>query len=215
MTTPAQPDTGAGAEPDTGSAPEGTTIDQQPDTSATDGTDWQAEAEKWKGLARKHEGNSKTNKQKLDELLSKQQGTPSLEDLQAELAAEREAREAAEGHGAELAYKNTVSSIATNSGLNAAELLDSGRFRDKVAELLGDDFDDDELLAAVEKVAKTKEFAGNPRFAGSKAPPRSGADITGGPGAPRQVTEDELHKMTPEQIVEAQEKGLLRSLLGG
>ena len=45
MTTPAQPDTGAGAEPDTGSAPEDTTTDagQQADATATDAPDHAAE----------------------------------------------------------------------------------------------------------------------------------------------------------------------------
>ena len=33
--------------------------------------------------------------------------------------------------------------------------------------------------------------------------------------APRQVTEEELSRMSPEQIVEAQDKGLLKNLLGG
>jgi hypothetical protein len=48
------------------------------------------------------------------------------------------------------------------------------------------------------------------------AAPAGGADLDGGnPGAPRQLTEADLTKMTPEQIVKAQEDGLLRNLLGG
>jgi predicted Zn-dependent protease len=212
MTTPAQPDTGAGAEPDTGSAPDDA-IDQQPDVSATDDTDWKAEAEKHRALSRKHEQRAKANKQQLDELLSKQQGTPSVEDLQAQTASEREAREAAESRVAELAYERSVDRVARKVGADAEALLDSDRFRREVTDELGDDFDDDDLAKAVSKVAA--KFAKDPRFADSKAPARSGADITGGPGAPRQVTEEELKRMSPDQIVEAREKGLLANLLGG
>src|SRR5437879_1671387 len=215
MTTPAQPDTGAGAEPDTGSAPEDTTTDagQQADATATDAPDHAAEVSKYKALARKHEDRAKASKKQLDDLLAKQQGEPTLEDLQAQTASERERAEAAEERAAELAYDIAVNRAASKVGADAEALSDSDRFRREVTEELGDDFDDDDLRAAVQKIAA--KFAKDPRFAGSKAPARSGADITGGPGAPRQITEDELHKMTPEQIVEAQDKGLLKNLLGG
>lgn len=225
MTTPAGAETAAGA-PETGDAsPEQTPTGQQ---SATDQvTDW---ATTFEGMtpeevrtaldhARTWEKRAKENKAKLEQAKAAtagpKDGEPTLEDLQAQATADRERAEAAEERAAELAYKSTVNSVAATNGLDGVELLDSGRFRDKVAEELGDDFDDDDLLAAVEKVAKTREFAGNPRFASTKAPARSGADITGGPGTPRQVTEEELKRMSPDQIVEAQEKGLLANLLGG
>lgn len=215
MTTPAQPDTGAGAEPDTGSAPEDTTADtgQQVDATATDAPDPAAEVSKWKAQARKHEERAKANKKQLDDLLAKQQGEPTLEDLQAQTASERERAEAAEERAAELAYDIAVNRAAAKVGADAEALSDSDRFRREVTEELGDGFDDDDLKAAVQKIAA--KFAKDPRFAGGKAPARSGADITGGPGTPRQVTEDELSRMSPEQIVEAQDKGLLKSLLGG
>jgi hypothetical protein len=41
---------------------------QQTDTSTTDEKDWKAEAEKWRALARKHEGNAKTNASAAQEL---------------------------------------------------------------------------------------------------------------------------------------------------
>jgi hypothetical protein len=213
MTTPAQPDTGAGAEPDTGSATEDTAIDTQPDASATDDTDWKAEAEKHRALSRKHEQRAKDNKRQLDELLAKAQGEPTLDDLQSRLSDATTAREEAEGRIAELAYERSVDRAARKLGADADALLDSDRFRREVSEELGDDFDDDDLSKAVQKVAA--KFAKDPRFSGTRAPARSGADITGGPGAPRQVTEEELSRMSPEQIVQAQDKGLLANLLGG
>lgn len=216
MTTPAQPDTGAGAEPDTGSAPEPTTDAPQPTAPDTDATDWQAEAEKYKALARKHETRAKANKTALDEALAKgkpKDGEPSLEDLQSRLSAADKAREDAEARVAEVAYERTVDRIARKVGADGEALLDSDRFRREVSDEVGEDFDDDDLAKAVQKIAA--KFAKDPRFAGTRPAARSGADITGGPGAPVQVTLEELNKMTPEQIVEAQDKGLLKNLLGG
>lgn len=209
--TESVPDTGQ-AQPDTGgSAPEPAT-DQQP-AATGDGTDWQAEAEKWKGLARKHETTAKKNKQSLDEILAKQQGAPSVDDLQKRLTDADTARQQAEERLVELTYANVVNRTAREVGADADALLDSAGFRDAVADELGEDFDDDDLAKAVAKVAK--EFAAKPRFAAAgRVPARSGADITGGPGVLRQLTEADLRRMSPEEIVAAQEKGQLNTLLG-
>ena len=43
---------------------------------------------------------------------------------------------------------------------------------------------------------------------------KSGTDMSGQSGKPRQITVSELETMTPEQIVDAQTKGLLDDLLG-
>lgn len=223
MTTPAQPDTGAGAAPDTGSAPATdpttTPTDVQPqDAPDTDAdTDWKAQAEKWKAQARKHEQRAKANKQALDDAkkaTAPKDGEPTVEDLTRQLKEAQESRAELEERATELAYSHAVSRAAAKAGADAEALLDSGSFRDAVAEELDEDFDDDDLAAAVEKVAK--EFAKKSRFAanGSRAPARSGSDMPGGPAGLRQITEAELARMSPEQIVEAQEKGQLNSLLG-
>jgi len=217
MTTPAQPDTGAGsAAPDTGSAPEGTTTETAPEqTTGTDVTDWQAEAEKWKTQARKHEERSKANKKALDDALNASKpkaGEPGPEDWQRQVAEATERATAAETRAAELAYRSTVSRIAATVNADADALLDSDSFLEAVETELGDDFDDDELAAAVTKVAK--EYAKKLRFAKQTGPARSGADISGGPAGLRQLTEDDLQRMSPEQIVDAQNKGQLNSLLG-
>ena len=147
MTMPAQPDTGAaGAAPDTGTAP----TDEAPETTAPDTgeeVDWQAEAEKYKALARKHEQRAKDNRKALAEAQAKgkpAEGEPSLDDLRAQLDEVTTAREAAEARAVELAYETTVSRVARDVGADADALLDSQSFRDAVAEELDEDFDDDE-----------------------------------------------------------------------
>lgn len=183
MTTPAQPDTGtAGAAPDTGTAPEtGTTT--QDAAAATETVDWQAEAEKYKALARKHEQRAKTNKQALDDLQAKAAPAEGEEDWKAKYEAAEGRASEAEIRAVELTYESTVTRIAGTVGADAEALLDSQSFRDKVAEELDDDgFDDDELKAAVAKHAK--EFAKKPRYAAQRASGgASGGDFTGSPGA--------------------------------
>lgn len=223
MTTPAQPDTGAGAAPDTGSAPSTTDADATTQTQTdqqtpdTDATDWQAEAEKWKAQARKHEDRAKANKRALDEAQAARQDGDEGEDWQSKATEAEERAQAAEERAVELAYESTVNRVAAKAGLDPEALLDSDSFRRKVGEELDDDWEPDDidgLRAAVEKVAKSKEFAGSPRFTTSRAPARSGADMPGGPAGLRQLTDADLSRMTPEQIVAAQEKGQLNNLLG-
>lgn len=184
MTMPAQPDTGAaGAAPDTGTAP----TDEAPEQAAPDTgeVDWQAEAEKYKALARKHEQRAKENRKALAEAQAAgkpAEGEPSLDDLRAQLDEVTTAREAAEARAVELAYRDTVRTAASTIGADAEALLDSQSFRDAVADELDEDFDDDDLREAVAKVAK--DFAKKPRFAARQpAAGRSGGDFTGGPGA--------------------------------
>lgn len=216
MTTPAGADTAAGADaPDTGSAPDGTTDPTTSETTTGTDVDWQAEAEKYKALARKHEDRSKANKKALDDALAASKpkdGQPGPDEWQKQVAEATERATAAEQRAAELAYRNTVSRIAATVNADADALLDSESFLAAVEQELGDDFDDDELATAVTKVAK--EYAKKPRFAKQTGPARSGADITGGPAGLKQLTEADLSRMTAEQIVEAQNKGQLDSLLG-
>lgn len=230
MTMPAEPGTGAPGAPETGdpSTEPNTPTGAQPEPGGTDTGDW---ASLFEGMtpqevkdrldhARTWEKRAKTNKAKLEQLTAagtatSGDGEPSLDELRQQYESERERADAAEERAVELAYTSNVNRVAAKTGLDAEQLLDSDRFRRLVGEELGDDFDDDDLRAAIEKVAKSKEFANNPRFTGGQRPPaRSGADITGGPGALRQLTEDDLQRMTPEQIVAAQERGQLNGLLG-
>ena len=182
MTTPAQPDTGtAGAAPDTGTAPEADPTSEQT-APATGEVNWQAEAEKYKALARKHEQRAKANKQALEEAQAKGKPAEGEEDWQAKYEEAQARASEAEVRAVELAYETTVTRIAGTVGADAEALLDSQAFRDAVAEELDDDFDDDDLKAAVEQVAR--EFATKPRFAAQRGGAgRSGGDFTGAPGA--------------------------------
>lgn len=128
---------------------------------------------------------------------------PDPEQLQASLtAAQTERRDAL--------IRAALYETASEHGANPAALRDSVSFLDSVREL---DPTDSAALVAAAKAA----LAANPNLSATPAgPARGGADLSGGGGSePRQLTEDDLSKMTPEQIVEAQDKGLLRNLLGG
>lgn len=167
--------------------------------------------------ARTWEKRAKDNKKAFDDLKAKGQpadGEPTPDDLKAQLEQATAAREEAEIRAVELTYETTVTRIAAQVGADAEALLDSQKFRDAVAAELDDDgFDDDDLKAAVNKVAK--EFARQPRYSATPTgPTRSGTEMHGATGGPRQITEAELAAMTPEQIVAAQEAGQMNALLG-
>jgi len=54
----------------------------------------------------------------------------------------------------------------------------------------------------------------NPKLKAVRATGASGIELSGGTGEQGQITEQQLKTMSPEQIVQAQSKGLLRNLLG-
>ncbi|MET9954218.1 hypothetical protein ABZ135_22080 [Streptomyces sp. NPDC006339] len=128
---------------------------------------------------------------------------PDAEQLQASLtAAQSERRDAL--------LRAALYETASEHGANPGALRDSVSFLDSIKDI---DPTDSAALVAAAKAA----LAANPSLSAAPAgPARGGADLSGGGGNdPRQLTEDDLSRMTPEQIVEAQDKGLLRNLLGG
>ena len=128
---------------------------------------------------------------------------PDAEALQASLtAAQSERRDAL--------LRAALYETAAEHGANPSALRDSVSFLDSIKDI---DPTDSAALVAAAKAAATA----NPSLSASPAgPARGGADLSGGGGSePRQLTEDDLSRMSPEQIVDAQEKGLLRNLLGG
>lgn len=128
---------------------------------------------------------------------------PDPEQLQASLsAAQTERREAL--------LRAALYETASEHGANPSALRDSVSFLDSIREI---DPTDSAALVAAAKAAITA----NPSLAATPAgPARGGADLSGGGGNdPRQLTEDDLSRMSPEDIVAAQDKGLLRNLLGG
>lgn len=76
--------------------------------------------------------------------------------------------------------------------------------------------DEDEVADAIDNLLKERPYLGTaataaaPRFQGS-----GDGGARKGTGGPRQLTEQEVQKLTPEQIDEAHRKGQLRDYLGG
>lgn len=108
------------------------------------------------------------------------------------------------------AVELAVYRAAAANKANPDALLDSASFLAKVRTLdpTGADF------ATQVTDAITAAVTANPILKATQAVGASGVDLGGGTGEQGQITEAQLHTMTPEQIVDAQSKGLLRSLLG-
>jgi hypothetical protein len=96
---------------------------------------------------------------------------------------------------------------AATTGADPTRLLDSNSFLASIAGL-------DPSDGAAVNAAITAALAANPNLKAVQAAAASGTEL-GGSGEQGQITEAQLARMSPEQIVEAQNKGLLRHLLGG
>ena len=152
-------------------------------------TDWAAEAAKWKELARKNEARAKDNADKAKRFDEIEEASRSdLEKAQAKIAElERTAQEATAA--------KLRSDIARTKGV-PVELLTGS--------------DEETLTAQADTLLAFK----------GTAPAAPSADGQGKQGDPvsagvRQLTRDEFNRLSPEQKLEAQEKGQLTSLLGG
>jgi len=116
------------------------------------------------------------------------------------------AREQARQTAVELA----VYRAAAANKANPDALLDSASFLAKVRTLdpNGADFATQVTDAITAAVTANKSLKATPAVGAS------GVELNGGTGETGQITEAQLARMTPEAIVEAQEKGLLKNLLG-
>ncbi|WP_128977277.1 hypothetical protein [Streptomyces roseicoloratus] len=189
-------------------APQPTSDGQQPrmyDAAYVDGL--RKEAAQWRTKLRESEQAQEARFTGLMDQLKaagiKLGDKPDAEQLQASLtAAQSERREAL--------LRAALYETASEHGANPSALRDSVSFLESIKDI---DPTDSAALVAAAKAALTA----NPTLSAAPAgPARGGADLSGGGGnEPRQLTEDDLSRMTPEQIVEAQDKGLLRNLLGG
>lgn len=153
-----------------------------------------SEVEKWKALARKNEQRAKENAEKAKRLDELEEASKSEQQKLSE-AAELARREAAET-AAELAKLRA----AVKHGLTDDDL-----------DLLGTGTPE-EIEARAERLAA--RLRGNPR------PATPSADGQGNQGDPvttgvKQITREQLKSLTPEQIIEAEAKGQLSSLLSG
>ena len=94
-------------------------------------------------------------------------------------------------------------------GVNIKALMDSVSFNRQIEGLdpSAQDF------ASQVLVAINAAVAANPQLKTSQAPVKGGNELPGGPGGAEQITEAQLASMTPKQIEEAMNKGLLKNLL--
>lgn len=187
------------------------TPDQAPEPTAPEPTmtdapavesdkDWEAEAAKWKALARKHENANASSLKELEQLRTAQ-----MSDTEKAIAeAEKRGRDAAlKELRADMARSKLQAQAAGKvADVDALlEVVDVSRF------IKEDGIDEDAIAATIERLTKVAPA--------QPAPPKFGSVELGPQGdRPRQLGEADLVRMTPEQIVEARAKGQLDDLLG-
>ena len=162
--------------------------------------DYQAEADKWKAMARKHEQQAKGNAEAAKELAAIKEAQKTAEEKAAGRAAELE-RKAAAAELKALRYE-----VATETGLPA-----------KLIPYLRGDTADEMQASAAELIGLLipKIEEGKPELPPTrpKEALKPGNTKTEDQGLP-QLSRDDLKRMTPEQIVKAKEQGQLDAVLG-
>jgi hypothetical protein len=149
--------------------------------------DWQAEAEKWKTFARKHEDAAKANADKAKRFDEFEESQKTEQQKLADKLA------AAEARAAELEVKTLRAEVAADKGIPASLLSGSTL---------------EELTASADALVAFRGEKPKPDLGGGDR----GADV-GGKGG--QITSREaLQSMTPEEINQARLDGRLNTLLG-
>ena len=150
--------------------------------------DWEAEARKWKELSRKNESRMKENAEKArlyDE--AQEQGKSELQKAQ-EAAAKAEARAAA------MEAEALRARVAAATGVDADLLAGSS---------------EEELRASAERLLAWR----GPQV--PKGAPATDAGVRGDEiRAARQLTRDDLKKMSPAEIIKARQDGQLNNIMG-
>ena len=150
--------------------------------------DWEAEARKWKELSRKNESRMKENAEKArlyDE--AQEQGKSELQKAQ-EAAAKAEARAAA------MEAEAMRAKVAAATGVDADLLSGSS---------------EEELRASAERLLAWRA-AQVPKGA-----PATDAGVRGDEiRAAKQLTRDDLKKMSPSEIIKARKDGQLNNIMG-
>lgn len=151
-------------------------------------TDWEAEARKWKELSRKNESRMKENAEKArlyDE--AQEQGKSELQKAQ-EAAAKAEARAAA------MEAEAMRAKVAASTGVDADLLSGSS---------------EEELRASAERLLAWR---------GAQVPKGAPATDAGVRGeeirAAKQLTRDDIKKMSPSEIIKARKDGQLNNIMG-
>ena len=170
----------------------GDATSSQETTAAAEDTaqqvDWEAEARKWKELSRKNESRMKENAEKArlyDE--AQEQGKSELQKAQ-EAAAKAEARAAA------MEAEAMRAKVAAATGVDADLLSGSS---------------EEELRASAERLLAWR---------GAQVPKGAPATDAGVRGdeirAARQLTREDLKKMSPAEIIKARQDGQLNNIMG-
>ena len=150
--------------------------------------DWEAEARKWKELSRKNESRMKENAEKArlyDE--AQEQGKSELQKAQ-EAAAKAEARAAA------MEAEAMRAKVAAATGVDADLLSGSS---------------EEELRASAERLLAWRAVQV------PKGAPATDAGVRGDEiRAARQLTRDDLKKMSPSEIIKARKDGRLNNIMG-
>lgn len=166
-------------------------------------TDWQAEAEKWKTLSRKHE----KNWQKL---------TGEVEDLRkAQMTDAEKAIAEAEGRGRQAALESIAAeraqlkleTAAAKAGVDIAPVLgviDVSKF------VTDGDVNADAIGDFVSQLSAQFAQPNEPKF-----PQGLGIGPQASQSKPGQLTRADMARMTPQEIAEADDKGLFDDLKAG
>lgn len=169
---------------------------QKPDTGTAPVTDWQAEAEKWKALSRKHEDSSKANADKAKLYDDAQEAAKTEAQKQADALAKLQQENEA------LKVTNLRAKVAEEKGVPAALLTGSTQAEIEAAA--------DALIA----------FRGEQKPATPAAPSAAGQGKVGTPvgaGAP-QLTKADVEKLYADgnydEIEKARTEGRLNVLFG-
>lgn len=177
---------------------------QQQESAPDMDKDWKAEAEKWRSLSRKHEDNWKKLSKEIEELRKAQMSEQERALLEAEERGRRAALESIAHERAQL----KLEAAAAKAGVDLspiAEMLNVSRFIEEDGSV-----SEDRITGFVEQLAS--KFA-QPK--GPKYPQGLGIGPQSSSSKPPQLTRADLRRMTPQQIVEADEKGLLEDIKRG
>jgi hypothetical protein len=147
----------------------------------------------------------------LKELSGSAEAPLSVEQLQAKLKASEETNAARDTELWNLRVEAALPAAAAAAGADPILLRNQFAFDGTVDDLdpTAADFTTKLETLAKEAIAKHPQLKAQARAAGA-----SGVEITGGSGEPAQITDPAvIAKMSPEQIVDALEKGKLRAYM--
>lgn len=163
-----------------------------------DDRDWKAEAEKWKALSRKNENANHEALRELEKLRTERMSDAEKAIAEAEQRGAQAAAEKYERKLAEASFKAAAASKGADVDA-LLDLVDVGKF------LTPEGVDEDAINTAIERIIKA-----------APTPPKKFGLPDAGPKGdqPVQLTEADLQRMSPEEIVEARQKGQLNELLG-